>query len=270
MYLAHYNLRLKPFEDSSDTRFFWTGERQKEALGCFKNGIQENKAFFLLTGDIGTGKTSLINYLSRDNDIDAVVATMVDPDLSIRDFFQMISQEFNFKIDFSTKRDFLNQFKRFLLNRYAEEKKALLIIDEAQKLNQQLIEQIRLLSKIEKKGDTLINIFFVGQERSNELIRNVKNQKLLREKVAVHYNIKPLTKHETREYINHRLKVAGSKSGIFSHEAIHEIFSFSSGYPRLINIICDRALLTGYLAKTKKITGAIVKQCADELKILVE
>ena len=270
MYLTHYNLRLKPFEESSDTRFFWAGEKHKEAFDCFKNGIQENKALFFLTGDIGTGKTSLINYLVEDKDIDAVVATIGDPDLSIRDFFQMLSQEFRFKMDFSSKWDFLNQFKRFLLYKYSEKKKVLLIIDEAQKLNQKLLEQICLLSDIGEKGDKLISIFLVGQKKFNELIRSLKSDKLLQERVAAHYYIKPLTEHETQEYIIHRLMVAGAKSGIFSYEAINEIFSFSRGYPRLINIICDRALLTGYISETKKITGEIVKRCADELKILVE
>jgi general secretion pathway protein A len=269
MYLTHYNLTLKPFEESPDPRFFWLSEKHKEALACLKYGIKENKAFFLVNGDIGTGKTSLINYLLLDNDIDAIVATIPDPDLSILDFFKMLSKEFNINIDFNTKGDFLIQFEHFLHNTYSEEKRALLIIDEAQRLNQQLMEQIRLLSNIERKDVNLINIFFAGQNGLNELIRDEKN-KALRQRITVHYTIEPLTEPETQEYIKYRLMVAGSKTEFFSDEAVHEIFLFSKGYPRLINIICDRALLTGYVSETKKITGAIVKQCADDLKILVE
>ncbi len=269
MYLTHYNLTLKPFEESPDPRFFWLSEKHKEALACLKYGIQENKAFLLLNGDIGTGKTSLINYLLQDNDQDAIVATLPDPDLKISDFFKLLSKEFNIDIDFDSKGDFLIQFEHFLYSTYSEEKRALLIIDEAQRLNQQLLEQIRLLSNIERKDVKLINIFFVGQNEVIDMIKDEKN-KALRQRLTVHYTIEPLTEPETQEYILHRLRVAGSKTGIFSSEAVHEIFSFSTGYPRLINIICDRALLTGYVSETKMISGAIVKKCADDLKILVE
>jgi general secretion pathway protein A len=269
MYLTHYNLTLKPFEESPDPRFFWLSEKHKEALACLKYGIQENKAFLLLNGDIGTGKTSLINFLLLDNDQDAIVATLPDPDLSISDFFKLLSRGFNINIDFDTKGDFLIQFEHFLHNTYSEEKKALLIVDEAQRLNQQIMEQIRLLSNIERRDVKLINIFFVGQNEVIDMIKDEKN-KALRQRLTVHYTIEPLTEPETQEYINHRLRIAGSETEIFSSEAAHEIFSFSKGYPRLINIICDRSLLIGYVSETKKIAGAIVKKCADDLKILVD
>ena len=269
MYLTHYDLTLKPFEESPDPRFFWLSEKHKEALACLKYGIQENKAFLLLNGDVGTGKTTLINYLLLENEMDAIVATIPDPDLSILDFFKIISKQFKLNIGFDTKGDFLNQFEPFLHNTFSEQRKALLIIDEAQRLNQELLEQIRLLSNIEKKDVKLINIFFVGQNEVLDSIKDEKN-KALRQRLTVHYTIEPLTELETQAYINHRLRVAGSETEIFSSEAVHEIFSFSKGYPRLINIICDRALLIGYVSETKKIAGAIVKKCADDLKILVE
>ena len=269
MYLNHYNLTLKPFEESPDPKFFWLSEKHKEALDRLKYGIQENKAFLLLNGDIGTGKTSLINYLLLDSDVDTIVATIPDPDLSILDFFKLLSKQFYIDMDFNSKGDLLNQFKPFLYNTFSEQKRALLIIDEAQRLNQQLLEQIRLLSNIEKKDVKLINIFFVGQNDVIDTIKDEKN-KALRQRLAVHYTIEPLTEPETQEYINYRLMVAGSETEIFDSEAVHEIFSFSKGYPRLINIICDRALLTGYVSETKNITGAIVKKCAEDLKILVE
>jgi len=269
MYLSYYNLTLKPFEESPDPRFFWLSEKHKEALASLKYGIQENKAFILINGDIGTGKTSLINYFLLDNDIDAIVAALPDPDLNIYDFFKLVTKEFNIKLDSNTKGDFLIQFEQFLQTTYSGKKKVLLIIDEAQRLNQQLMEQIRLLSNIERNYSKLINVFLVGQNEVIDMIKDVKN-KALRQRLTVHYTIEPLTEPETQEYIRHRLSVAGSETEIFSPEANHEIFSFSKGYPRLINIICDRALLTGYVSETKKITGEIVKQCADDLKILVE
>jgi len=266
MYLTHYNLIINPFETSPDPKFIWLSEKHKEALASLNYGIQENKGFLLLTGDIGTGKTTLINCFLNEKDIDTIVASIPDPDLSIVDFFLLLSKEFNINIDFDTKGEFLIQFENFLHNTYSERNKALLIIDEAQRLNQQLLEQIRLLSNIARQGVKLINIFFVGQNELNELIMDEQN-KALRQRIAVHYNIEPLTEPETQEYIKHRLRVSGSEEEIFSPDAIYEIFSFSKGYPRLINTICDRALLTGYVLGVKKIDGNIAKKCADELII---
>ena len=159
MYLTHYNFIMKPFGTSSDPKFIWLSEKHKEALASLKYGIQENKGFLLLTGDIGTGKTTLINCFLNENDNDAIIATIPDPDLSIDDFFLLISNEFNINMVFDTKGAFLIQFKKFLHDTYSEGKKALLIIDEAQRLNQKLLEQIRLLSNVEKQDVKLINIF---------------------------------------------------------------------------------------------------------------
>jgi general secretion pathway protein A len=269
MYLNHFNLKLKPFEGSPDPRFFWLGEKHKEALASLKYGIQENMAFLLINGDIGTGKTSLIHYFLLDNDIDAIIATLPDPDLSISDFFKLVTNEYNIKLDSNTKGDFLIQFGRFLQKTYSGKKKVLLIIDEAQRLNHELLEQIRLLSNLERDYVKLINIFIIGQNEVLDILTDAEN-KALRQRITLHYNIEPLTESETSQYIKHRLKVAGSKTEIFSPEAVQEIFLFSKGYPRLINTICDRALLTGYVKDTKKISGEIVKQCADDLKILIE
>jgi general secretion pathway protein A len=264
MYLTHFNFAIMPFEASPDPKFLWLSEKHKEALASLKYGIQENKGFFLLTGDIGTGKTTLINCFLNENDTNAIITSISDPDLSIVDFFVLLSIEFNINMDFETKGDFLIQFENFLHNTYSERKKALLIIDEAQRLNQQLLEQIRLLTNIERQDAKLINIFFVGQNELHELIMDGRN-KALRQRIAVHYNIEPLTEPETMDYIKHRLRVAGSEEEIFSPDAISEIFSFSKGYPRLINTICDRALLTGYILDTKNIDSKIAKKCADEL-----
>ena len=264
MYQTHYNLRIKPFEQSPDPRFIWLSEKHKEALASLKYGLQENKGFLLLTGDIGTGKTTLLNCFLNEIDTDAVIASIYDPDLSIFDFFELLSREFNINLDFDTKGEFLNQFEDFLHNTYSEERKALLIIDEAQRLNQQLLEQIRLLSNIEKTYSKLINIFLVGQKELHKLIMDEQNR-ALRQRLATHYNIEPLSESETRNYIKHRLRIAGSEKEIFTPEAVYEIYSSSKGYPRLINTICDRALLSGYVSDLNKINAKTVQKCADEL-----
>ena len=266
MYLTHYNLRIMPFETSPDPRFIWLSEKHEEALASLKYGIQENKGFVLLTGDIGTGKTTLINCFINEKDTDAIIASIPDPDLDVLDFFLLVSKGFNINMDFKTKGEFLIQFENFLFNTYSEQNKALLIIDEAQRLNQQLLDQIRLLSNIEKQHAKLINIFFVGQNELYELIMDEQN-KALRQRIAVHYNIEPLNESETQDYIKHRLRIAGSVEEIFNSKAIYEVFSFSKGYPRLINAICDRALLTGYVSDIKNIDGKLIKKCAEELII---
>jgi general secretion pathway protein A len=266
MYQNHYNLRIKPFEPNPDPRFIWLSEKHKEALASLKYGLQENKGFLLLTGDIGTGKTTLLNYFLNEINTDAVIASIYDPDLSIFDFFELLSREFNINLDFDTKGEFLNQFEDFLHNTYSEERKALLIIDEAQRLNQQLLEQIRLLSNIEKTYAKLINIFLVGQKELHKLIMDEQNR-ALRQRLAIHYNIEPLTELETRDYIKHRLRIAGPEKDIFTPQAVHEIYSFSKGYPRLINTICDRALLSGYVSDLNNIDAKIIQKCADELML---
>lgn len=269
MYLSHYNFTEKPFQITTDPKFIWLGEKHLEALSTLKYGIAENKGFLLLTGDVGTGKTILINCLVTKLDIEATIATIPDPDLEILDFFNSLADSFNINKKFESKGDFLVHLKDFLHKAHAENKNVLLIIDEAQRLNHKLLEEIRLLSNIELYNKKLINIFFVGQNEFNDILMQERNR-AVRQRISLRYNIDPLTKSETNEFIKHRLEVAGAKGSIFSSGAIHEIHLFSSGYPRLINVMCDHALLTGYTKGIKKIDVKIIRECAQELKIPVQ
>lgn len=266
MYRSHYKLKEKPFQISPDPKFLWLGEKHKEALATMKYGILGNKGFMLLTGDAGTGKTTLINTLVNSLDEEIIVATVPDPGLDNLDFYNFISNVFGIKGNYNSKGPFLLHFSQFLNQAYADNKKVLLIIDEAQRLSQDLLEEIRLLSNIEKENTKLLNIFFVGQNEFNDILK-AKVNKALKQRIPISYNIEPLSENEIGEYIRSRLKVAGSEENIFSSEAIHEIFLFSCGLPRLINIICDHALLTGYVKGAKKINLDIIKECKKELKI---
>jgi general secretion pathway protein A len=266
MYQAFYNLKTKPFQITTDPKFLWLGEKHKEALATLKYGIVENKGFLLLTGDVGTGKTVLIHGLAKIIDISAIMATIPDPGLSSMDFFNFLAEEFKMNRRFDTKGAFLIHLKHFLYNASASDMKVLLIIDEAQRLNHELLEQIRLLSNIEMDNRKLINIFFVGQSEFNRMLNEERNR-AVKQRITVSYHIDPLTEHETREYINHRLKVAGADREIFKPEALHKIYAFSHGYPRLINIICDHALLTGYSAGKKAIDADVIRECEKELRI---
>ncbi len=266
MYLSYYNLIAKPFQISVDPKFLWLGEKHKEAFATLKYGIMDSKGFLLLTGDVGTGKTTLINALVSSLGDNITVATIPDPSLEKLDFFNFIANAFKIKEKIDSKGSFLVYLGHFLHVAFKKNKKVLLIIDEAQRLNHKLLEEIRLLSNIERQDTKLINIFFVGQNEFNDVLLEDRNR-ALRQRITLNYNIDPLTESETGKYIRHRLKVAGSERKIFSSDAMREIFCFSKGYPRLINILCDHALLTGYVVEQKKIKSNIIKECAGELRI---
>jgi general secretion pathway protein A len=269
MYLDHYNLTEKPFQITADPKFLWLGEKHQEALAMLKYGVLDSKGFLLLTGDVGTGKTTLINALLGDLDSSIVVATMVDPNLEKLEFSNFLARAFGIEETFTTKVDFLKAFSGFLNDAYANGKRVLLIIDEAHRLSAELLEEIRLLSNIEKENRKLINIFFVGQDEfKNTLMK--QECRALRQRIATIHQIHPLTKDETGAYIRHRLKIAGTQERIFRRKAIRKIHAFAHGYPRLINIICDHALLTGYSRDTRTIGPSIVKECAQELAVAGE
>ncbi len=266
MYLSFYHLRQKPFLISTDPAFLWLGEKHEEALATLKYGIMDNKGFLLLTGDIGTGKTTLVNALLHSLKNDTLVATVRDPSLDLLDFYNYIAHHFHLGTAFTSKGAFLICFEQFLHETYQANKKVLLIIDEAQRISQELLEEVRLLSNIEREDSKLLNIFFVGQIEFNEILLRPENRPI-RQRITVNYTISPLTEKETGEYIKHRLAVAGSAKSIFPAQTVHEVFSFSQGYPRLINIICDRSLLTGFVEESTIITARIIKECVEELKI---
>ena len=266
MYLSHYKLESKPFQMSTDPYFLWLGEKHKEALATLKYAIVENKGVLALTGDVGTGKTTLINALIKSLEDDTVAVTIYDPSLEVLEFFNIVAVAFNMGRTFDGKGEFLIYFKRFLKEARAQNKKVLLIIDEAQRINNELLEEIRLLSNLEDEHVRLLNIFFVGQNEFIDILKEYKNR-ALRQRIAVRYHIEPLTLNEAEAYTRYRLKIAGAKASVFSSGAIQEIFNFSGGYPRLINVICDHALLSGYVRGVLIINADIIKECKEELQI---
>ncbi|MBT8370491.1 MAG: AAA family ATPase [Deltaproteobacteria bacterium] len=266
MYLSFYQLDRKPFQISTDPKFLWLGDKHKEALAVLRYALMDNKGFLLLTGDAGTGKTTLINALVNTLGEEIIAATLLDPGIEKDDFFSYIGKAFQLEQAFSSKGEFVYNFTNFLNQAHEERKKILLIIDESQRLSQELLEEIRLLSNIEKQYSKLINIFFVGQIEFNSIILEPQNS-ALRQRISVNYNLTPLSAKETGQYIHHRLKVAGAAKSLFNAAAVKEVFQFSKGYPRLTNIICDRALVTGFISESKKIGPKIIKECAQELKL---
>jgi len=265
MYLRYYNLKEQPFRITADPKFIWLGKKHQEALAVLQYGVVDEKGFLMLTGEVGTGKTLLINCLLKLLESDVVVATVPNPGLDPLDLFNVIAQEYKMKQRFKTKAAFLNEFKKFLQKNYASNKKTFLIIDEAQRLNDDMLEEIRLLSNIERSDTKLINIFLVGQPELDITLQKSQNR-ALRQRISIKHNIEPLSLIETHEYIRHRLKVAGAKNKVISKDAINQVYQVTNGLPRLINIVCDRALLTGFTNDKKSIRKDIIDECARELK----
>ncbi|TKB25940.1 AAA family ATPase [Desulfopila sp. IMCC35006] len=267
MYLSFYGLKLKPFQNSTNPSFFWFGEKQKETLAIFKYGISKMPGILLLTGDVGTGKTTLVNALLNNLDDQFIVIKVLDPGLEEIDFLNYLSDALDFKKKFSTKDNFFAHFSKFLNTSATLGKKVVLVIDECQRLNVQLLDEIVQLANIENDETKLLKVLLIGQNTFNDLLQNNKSKKL-HQSIAINYAIAPLDIRETGDYVRHRLKIAGGKSSIFSADAFSKIYEFSTGIPRRINIICDHALLLGFAQEKKTINGDLIRECAMDLRPL--
>jgi|GEM_PF-306167 len=266
MYLSYFNLKTKPFQMSTDPAFLWLGEKHREALAVLKYAILENKGVLALTGDVGTGKTTLINALLESLGKDTVTATIYDPRLEVLDFFNTVAAAFKIEGTFDGKGKFILKFMDFLIKTHERNQRILLIIDEAQGINEDLLEEIRLLSNLEAEYTRLLNIFFVGQNEFIDILQKYENR-ALRQRVTIRYHIEPLTLNETAAYIKYRLEVSGTTAIIFDSDAIDEVYFFSGGYPRLINIMCDHALLSGYVREVHVINANLIRECREELLV---
>jgi type II secretory pathway predicted ATPase ExeA len=266
MYLSHFDLVEKPFKISTDPKFLWLGEKHKEALATLRYGILHGDGYVLVTGDVGTGKTTIASALMNELG-DEVIATKIPyPDVETLDFFRLILTAYGMSGDFQSKGGFLTCFDTFLRSAHAKGKRVVLIIDEAQRLSEEHWEELLHLSNIEENGARLFNLVFVGQNELNHILLE-EPHRALRQRVAINYSLGPLTEAETRQYISHRLKVAACDRDIFPLEAVQEVFRFSGGIPRLINVVCDLALLMTYLEGGEVVRPGTVGECIQRLRL---
>ena len=266
MYRAFYGLEKKPFQISADPEFLWLGPKHREGLAILLYGVSDNKGFLVMSGGVGTGKTTLIHALLKQLDDSVVVASVPDPGLELIEFYRFIASSFGMKGKYKSKVDFLFDFEDFLKKTHAQGRIVLLIIDEAQRLSSKMLEEIRLLSNIEIPEQKLLNIFFVGQEEFYNLLADPGNR-ALKQRITINYHLKSLTFDETCMLIDYRLKVAGASRPIFEKEALERIHFHSQGHPRRINIICDHALLSGFVDNRTTIGADIIEECSAELML---
>ena len=269
MYTNFYNLKEKPFSLTSSPRFLYLGESHKKALDLLTNGVAERKGLILLTGEVGTGKTTMIQALLSNLDNTVRPLYLSNPVLSPRDFMDYLAfSAFRKKIHFKSKADFVLEFKEFLWQCLQHQQTCILIIDEGQKLSFELLEEIRLLSEMESGDETLINIFLVGQPELLEVLSE-QQCRLLLGRIEYRYHIPPLDLTATKAYMTTRLQIAGAKTekSIFSNNAITAIHRYSSGYPRMINILADNCLLLGFSRAKSTVTARMVKECYEDLNL---
>lgn len=264
MYTKYYGLSKKPFALTPDPSVVFMSETHQEGLAILKYGILSKKCFLVLTADVGSGKTTLLQALVNSLEQDVHLCLLNNPILYRDEFFSYIAKKLGLHWD-GNKAMFLIEFSNLLKQCYNKDERVLLIFDEAHVLPVDLLEEIRLLSNLEEKGQDVLSIFLVGQPELNE---RMSDDRLLplRQRIGIRFHLNRFTLDETRQYILFRLRYAGARHfNIFSEEAIAVIHRVSQGTPRLINMICDHALLTGF-AESKPVIGAeLIKESVEDL-----
>lgn len=267
MYNRHFGLTGKPFDLIPDPGTLFMSEAHQEALAILRYGIIDRKGFLLLTGDIGTGKTTLLQALIMSLDTRVHVCFIANPTLSVADFYYFLSSKYGLSEYKDNKARFLIHFAEFLKNCRQRSERVLLIIDEAHVFPVELLEEIRLLSNQEFQEYGLLSIFLVGQPELNHRLAH-KRLLPLRQRIGIRFHLKPFSENETGDYIKFRMKKAGTpRLDIFTDDAISLIHHMSGGTPRAINVLCDQALLSAFADSRLTVDAGIVKECVKELKI---
>ena len=267
MYEKYYGLTGKPFDLIPDPDKVYMSESHQEALSILRYGVIDRKGFLLLTGGVGTGKTTLLQLLVKSIDTKVHVCLIANPTLSLHDFYYYISAKLGLNEYGGNKAKFMLEFAVFVQQCRVANERVLLVIDEAHVLPVELLEEIRLLSNQEYQEFGVMSIFLVGQPELND---RLSHERLLplRQRIGIRFHLQPFSANETKKYIVFRLsKAGGQHAGLFKEEALQIIHAESKGVPRLINILCDQALLSGFAAGLPQIDASTVQECIEEIHI---
>ncbi len=266
MYQEYYGLKEPPFELTPNPRFLFYSAKHREAFNHLLYGIRENKGFVQLTGEVGCGKTTLCRALFENLGDDYNTALIMNPLLNAEQLVKAIAREFGVDVKGLDKLDTLSSLNEFLLKQAEQGRQSVLIIDEAQDLTDDLLEQIRLLSNLETNERKLLQIILMGQPELKHRL-NAPALRQLRQRITVRFHLKPLTFFEIGQYIQHRLSVASANGApYFTNAALWRIYRYSKGIPRLINALCDKCLLAGFVQQQDAIDFFTVGLAAKELE----
>jgi len=267
MYEAYFGFTENPFTLSPDPRYLYLSPQHREAMNCLIYGIGEKKGFMVVTGGIGTGKTMLCRTILAGLDGGTVSALIFNPALSDIELLRTINQEFGIRlVGRGTKKRYLDALNAFLMQNFAAGKNAVLMIDEAQNLSHNVLEQIRMLSNLETVREKLIQIILLGQPELRRLLA-LPSLRQLNERITIRYDLKPLAREDIRRYIEHRMAKAGGdkNSGVFTAGSYDTVYRLSRGIPRRINAICDRALLIAYGRDLRTIDRRLIRSAVRDI-----
>ena len=266
MYLSFYGLRETPFAPTPDPKFLFQSARHREALAQLIYGVRERKGFIVLTGEIGTGKTTLLRTLLERLNADTPVAYVHNSALDIEGLLEYVLQDWGVKSTAASHAQRLFELNEFLIDQHRKGSSPLLVIDEAQNLSVRTLEAVRMLSNFETTNQKLMQILLVGQPELRDKL-DLPELRQLKQRIGLRCHIAPLSAEETRLYIRHRLRIAGaSDAGIFTDGAIQKIADYSGGTPRVINIVCDHCLLSGFADSKKRIDAGTVSEAIEYLE----
>ncbi|HEX3436014.1 MAG TPA: AAA family ATPase [Pseudacidobacterium sp.] len=271
MYKAFFNLTRNPFELTPDPAFLFSTKRHNEALAALYYGVRRHKGFVVVTGEVGTGKTLILRCLLRllQQSTDIAYAYLFNSLLSPTEFLQYILADFGLTTSGKNKSELLFDLGQFLISRGSKKQTTVLIIDEAHHLSSEILEEVRLLTNLETAEDKLLQIVLVGQPELDEKLDSV-GLRQLKQRIALRARLDPLDEAETMGYVDRRLQIAGKDNqteSFFSHQTIVSVYRHSRGFPRLINTICENALITAYARQIHDITPDIIEEVASELRL---
>jgi len=268
MYAEYYGLARAPFEMTPDPSFLYLGEAHREGLATLVYAVNSGKGFVMLTGEVGTGKTTLLHALLGQLDSTTNSAFIFNPRLDPIGFFRMLFEELGIGPPCESKAEYLLALNHYLIEKLAANERVLLIVDEAQNLSAEMLEEIRLLSNLETPTSKLIQIMLVGQPELQVLIDQPELRQL-RQRIALRHHLRPFEEDEVAEYVEDRLAKAGyTGRGLFKKRALRELYEVTGGTPRLINNLCDGALLLGYARQTSTIGADEIREVARDLCLI--